>query len=646
MSDSHPSHAQSNSPLAVLGVALGALGVVYGDIGTSPLYAVREIFFGHAHLAHTTDNVLGVISIIFWALTLIVSFKYVAFVLRADNKGEGGVFALLSLLQKYDGKAVAVVGWLLLLAAGLLFGDGIITPAISVVSAVEGLTVVTSVFEPYVVPITLVILTGLFVIQSKGTHSIGKLFGPVILIWFACLAAIGVEQIAHAPHILWSLNPVYAMRFLVSFPVHTIFLVLGSVMLVVTGGEAMYADMGHFGRTPIRISWFLVAYPALVLNYLGQGAFLLTNPEFHEGNLFFSMIPNWALLPMVLLATGATVIASQALITGAFSLASQAVALNLFPYLKTIHTHHEHEGQIYVPFINWLLWVGCLALVVTFKTSSNLASAYGLAVSGVMLVTTLGMIGVARKHWNWPKWQALLLFVPLVLIDAVFVSSNSLKFFEGGYLPLVIGVAILGIMITWRWGYEKIQQGLSQQKGATMQDLVELRKKATTILPRTMVLISPYPVDEALDSVPMANQVMVDRLAAMPQHILFLYIKNEKTPRVSARKRYEVYTFFKEKRSTIQSVVARFGFMENPDIGEMMRDLDELDAVLVTHNPKTWVFHELRGLMLPAASKNTWTYLRRLFFKFLYQNTDRLEETYGLDEHMRLSLHYVPLRLE
>ncbi len=342
-SDSHSGHSGKNKLMLL---ALGALGVVYGDIGTSPLYAIKEIFFGHALTHHTNADIFGVISLVFWSLTLVVAFKYVFLVLRADSDGEGGVFALYSLIGQLNKKTYAAIITLLVIAAGLLYGDGIITPAISVISAVEGLSFITKTFDPYIVPITVAILTGLFFIQSKGTAKVGAIFGPIMLIWFGAIAILGGKEVIQTPAILASLNPLYAFQFLTSHNIHTIFMVLGSVMLVITGGEAMYADMGHFGRLPIRISWYVITFPALILSYLGQGAYMLSGKEVIGENLFFSLVPHQFLIPMVILATLATVIASQALISGAFSLTAQAISLGLFPYLPMQHTHEEHEGQV------------------------------------------------------------------------------------------------------------------------------------------------------------------------------------------------------------------------------------------------------------------------------------------------------------
>ena len=429
----------SKSHLRNGALTLTALGVVFGDIGTSPLYALNEIFFAHGRVPPTEANIIGCLSLVIWALASIVAFKYLVFVLQADNDGEGGVFALYALLHEHRRRGLHFILLMIVLAAGLLFGDGIITPAISVLSSVEGLAVVTPSLEPFIVPITILILTLLFMVQRHGTDKVGSIFGPVTLIWFIAIAILGAVQLVHYPRILLAFNPLPGILFLKARGWHAAMLVLGGVMLVVTGGEALYADMGHFGRGPIRLSWFAVVFPALLLNYLGQGAYLLRGGAVVADNLFYSMVPKPLLFPMILLAAAATVIASQALISGVFSLFAQATALGLFPRLNVVHTHEERSGQIYSPFVNWALFLGCVLLVLGFTKSMALASAYGLAVSGNMLVTSLSMIAVAHLCWKWNAVRALSLFGWFVLVDATFLSANSLKLIDGGYIPLTIG---------------------------------------------------------------------------------------------------------------------------------------------------------------------------------------------------------------
>ena len=466
----------------VLALALGAVGVVYGDIGTSPLYAVNEIFFGHGHVAPLPGGARGCISLVVWALIVVVALKYVLFVLRADNDGEGGVFALYGLLHRYKEKGLRYLLFALMLAAGLLFGDGVITPAISVLSAVEGLDVVTPMFEHAIVPITIVILTGLFSIRFRGTETVGRVFGPILIVWFLTIAGIGALQISRHPQILEALNPYWGALFLLRGGVRVSLLVLGSVMLTVTGGEALYADMGHFGKGPIRVGWFGLVFPALLLNYLGQGAFIASSAPVVGQNLFYSTVPRAFVLPMVVLSTLATIIASQALISGAFSLASQGVGLGLFPRLRVVHTHHAHEGQIYVPFVNWSLCAGCILLVVTFGSSSALASAYGLAVSGVMVATSLAMVPLAWLTWRWSRLLATLLFGSFAACDGAFLLANSLKFLEGGFVPLTLGLALFVVMITWRWGRKATFAAYSSKHTMAMSELIARKKGEHDVL--------------------------------------------------------------------------------------------------------------------------------------------------------------------
>ena len=437
--------------LAVL--TLGALGIVYGDIGTSPLYALRECFHGPHGIAPTSDNVLGVLSLIFWSLTLIVSIKYLIFVMRADNGGEGGILALMALVSRQDDAArrsrtrLIALG---LFGAALLYGDGMITPAISVLGAVEGLTIATTVFEPYVVAITVAILIGLFMIQSRGTGQVGAMFGPIMIVWFVTIAVMGVSWILINPHVFSALNPVNGAAFFFRNGSHG-FIVLGSVFLVVTGGEALYADMGHFGRQPIRLAWFGLAFPALVLNYLGQGAMLLEHPE-AASSPFYLMAPAWALYPLVVLATMAAVIASQALISGVFSMTHQAIQLGYCPRMAIEHTSASQRGQIYIPQVNWLLMVATVGLVLGFRSSSALAAAYGIAVSSTMVITTMLTYLVARGSWGVSRWTAGALAGVFLMIELAFLAANATKVAQGGWFPLVVGVLLYIALSTWKQG--------------------------------------------------------------------------------------------------------------------------------------------------------------------------------------------------
>ena len=448
------------SSLAAL--TLGAIGVVYGDIGTSVLYAMKEVF-GSGHVEFTPDNIYGILSIFFWTLTVIVSIKYVALVLRADNHGEGGLVAMLALAsmavkdRPVLRHRMLIVG---IFGTCLFYGDGVITPAISVLSAVEGLEVVSPAFKKYVIPLTIIILFGLFAVQKRGTSGIGKFFGPITVVWFAAIAALGLYHIASHPEIMWALSPHYAVQFIINEPTVT-FLILGAVVLCVTGGEALYADMGHFGKKPIRLAWFTVVMPSLTLNYFGQGALLLSEPE-AVANPFFNMAPDWLLVPLVGLATAATVIASQALISGAFSVTKQVVQLGFLPRLQVLHTSVKDTGQIYIPFVNWGLFAVIVLAVMMFKSSSNLAAAYGIAVCTDMLITTVLTFFVIHYGWKYPFWWCLAATSFFFAVDFVFWASNLLKLFEGGWFPLLIASVIMMLMLTWRDGrsilYEKRQE--------------------------------------------------------------------------------------------------------------------------------------------------------------------------------------------
>ncbi len=643
------SHQPNAGRLALFAAAFGALGVVYGDIGTSPLYAINEIFFGHHRLEQTHDHIVGLISVVLWALISVVALKYVTFVLRADNDGEGGVFALLALIRTKKAKITALYGTVLLFAAGLLFGDGIITPAISVLSAIEGLKVATPTFEPYVIPITISILTGLFMIQKKGTATIGKFFGPVILVWFTALALLGLRQIASEPAVLQAFNPIMAIKFIMHTHPVDLLKTLGSVMLVITGGEALYADLGHFGRQPIRLSWFSVVLPCLALNYLGQGAFLLSGQEVVGNNLFFSLVPSMLIYPMVILATMATVIASQALISGVFSLASQGIALGFLPRLRITQTSEHYAGQIYLGAINWALYVGCIVLVLTFKSSANLASAYGLAVSIDMLITSIAMILVSRLLWKWHLGKALALFIPFAIVDSIFLSANSLKLFSGGWVPLTIGLTMFYMMATWSWGKAHARRVFASNRKTTIQEFHKKRTKQAEKVHGNVLVLSEYIPSKPSEVMPALVDMYTRKFHTLPKQLVMLSIDQTKRPYVEDSERYTVTVFEKmgaKGMSTI-SVKARFGFNETPDVEAAIQYIAERDDLTPNDKLEDWIVYAGREHMISQRkSANMFTRLRTSLYAFMVRNSSPRYDYFGLGEDKRLTVELVGVRVK
>lgn len=478
--DTAPSTAQPSAHVhgSLAALTLGALGVVYGDIGTSPLYSLAECFGPHGVQATEQANVFGVLSLFFWSLTLVVTFKYVTILMRADNHGEGGIMALLSLVpetqRRLVGKNIGWVTMLVLVGAALLFGDGVITPAISVLSAVEGLKLVNEDLGQWVVTITTVILLGLFAIQKGGTGPLGKLFGPIMLVWFAVLGALGLYHLVQEPRILAAISPHYGLAFFLHHKLHA-FALLGSVVLCVTGGEALYADMGHFGKSPIRVAWGGMVFPSLLLNYFGQGALLLRHPDL-SGAPFYSMVSSpTARIPLVLLATAATIIASQALISAVFSLTHQAMRMGYFPRVAVRHTSHEMEGQIYVASMNWALAAACILLVLVLRESTKLAAAYGLAVSGTMAITSVILFSVTRNTWKWPAWRSWALLLLFLSFDLPFLGATCLKFFDGGWIPLLMGALVLAVMVLWTVGRNLLRENYQSRQLSDAQWIAQLQ---------------------------------------------------------------------------------------------------------------------------------------------------------------------------
>ena len=600
-------HAKVNARLMQL--SLAALGVVFGDIATSPIYAIRECFHGEYGIAVSHANVLGILSLMFWALVMIVSLKYLVFVFRADNHGEGGVIALTALLRGQSapsksrrGLGVIALG---LFAACLLYGDGMITPAISVLSAVEGIGIIAPLFSAYVIPLTIVILCGLFLIQRHGTAKVGGLFGPVILIWLCFLALTGAVQVARTPQVLSAVFPWYAFRFLVFNKMHG-FVVLGAVFLVVTGTEALYADMGHFGTRPIRLTWFALVFPALVLNYFGQGALLLVRPEVSH-HPFYAMVPSWAVVPTVLLATLATIIASQAVITGAFSLTRQAIQLGYLPRMNIRHTSAVQIGQIYVAPVNWMLMVCTIALVIGFQSSSKLAAAYGVAVTSTMLITTVLFFIVARKRWNWPLLWAAPLTGLFFLVDVPFFGANISKIFHGAWFPLVIGAAFFTMMLTWAKGRRILAEQLRRIMAPIHQFIVDLASHPPAKIEGDAIFLTgnPYATPVALAKNVRHNRVVHSRT-------VLLHFRVEDVPRVPNLEK--IHT--EKLGGGFHRLEVRYGFMEFlqlEDVFTLARG-QGLDLNLETAN----FFIGRESLVI--AEKSTMSRWRASLFLFMSRN--------------------------
>ncbi len=561
----HPHTAEPRGRyLAIL--SLTALGIVYGDIGTSPLYAMRECFHGPHAIEATPANIFGVLSLIFWALVLVISVKYGVFVLRADNRGEGGILALTALatpikiVSKKERRWLVVLG---IFGAALLYGDGIITPAISVLGAVEGLNVATPLFAPYVVPAAAVIIVGLFLIQSRGTAKVGRLFGPVMLAWFFVIAALGVRQMARHPSVVGAFNPLHGLDFFLRNGWHG-FLVLGTVFLVVTGGEALYADMGHFGKRPIRIVWYAVVLPALLLNYLGQGALLIENPAAAE-NPFYRLAPEWALYPLIVLATCAAIIASQALISGAYSLTMQAIQLGFTPRLKIEHTSSTEMGQIYIPGLNWALMFGCIAIVVGFGSSSNLAAAYGVAVTATMVITTILLGVVERDRWGWRPPLAIAVTGFFLVIDLAFFGANVIKIPAGGWFPLVVGALIFLLMTTWKKGRRILAERLLARAHPIEDFLHDVARKHPVRVPGTAVFMNGTAA-----GTPPALIHNLEHNKVLHERVVLLTVKTRQTPHVEPEDRVKVQALGHE----FYRVIINYGFMEDPDVPGVLAEVE------------------------------------------------------------------------
>ncbi len=560
--EAHADHSHTKAGTAAL--ALGALGVVYGDIGTSPLYSFKEAFTEKSHtMTVDTINVYGICSLAFWALVIIISVKYLLLVMRADNKGEGGILALTALVMPKRGSNATKAGLLVSLGVfgtALLYGDGIITPAISVLSAVEGLEEVSPSFASWVLPIAIIILLGLFMVQSRGTGTVGKVFGPIMMVWFATLALLGLSKIIPEPGIISSVNPVYAFRYF-THESGKAFLSLGSIFLVVTGGEALYADMGHFGRRPITIGWYAMVLPSLLLNYWGQGAFLLANPEDIE-SVFFRMAPDQLLIPIVLLATCATVIASQALISGVFSLTAQAVQLDYLPRIQIRHPSQSHSGQIYVPLVNWGLMIACIGLVLGFRTSSNLAAAYGIAVTMTMAITTLIFFKVLTDRWSWSRFRAFAICIPLFVIELGFLGANIIKIPHGGWFALAVGIILMVQMQTWRRGRILVAERIHRGE-RPIEEVLDETEDVKRVSGTAVFLFKD------LGKAPPALVNNLKHNKVLHKCTLIVAIETAEEPRVAPEDRAHIT----KVAPGVFQVQITFGFMDEPDVPAVLSKL-------------------------------------------------------------------------
>ena len=593
-------------------LVIGALGVVYGDIGTSPLYALRECFHESHRLAVTADNVLGILSLIFWSLLIVVTVKYLLFVLRADNDGEGGVLALMALSQRslsaHPSRGLGMLVILGLVGVAFLYSDGMITPAISVLSAVEGLSIGTNAFDPYIRPITIVILTALFLIQRRGSGSIGAVFGPIMLLWFVTMGLLGLASLLRTPEILQAVSPVYGAAFL-THHADLGFMVLGSVFLVLTGAEALYADLGHFGRGPIRLGWFSVALPALLLQYFGQGALLLRDAG-ALSNPFYHLAPGWLLFPLIGLATVATVIASQAMLSGAFSISLQAVQLGYLPPLRITHTSAAQRGQTYVGMLNWVMFAGTVALVLAFGSSSNLAAAYGLAVSGSMVITTLLMYHVVRRVWKWTVPLSGLVIGGLLFLDLVFFLANVRKLPHGGWVPVVLSLGIFTIMSTWARGRAIVAEHIRAQFPPLERFLTETAATVQCRVPGRAVFMTQYP-----DVTPPAFLQNVRHNKVLNEEVYFLTVVIEKVPFVTRGTSIEITPMEKN----IARIIARCGFMESPDIRRILKRC-AAHGYDIPLQDTSFFLSRLGFLATPKPGMALW---RERIFVFLSRNTQR-----------------------
>ncbi len=623
--DAHVAHFPSSLPLSIKpknsSLALAALGIIYGDIGTSPLYAVKECFHGLHAMALSEANVLGVLSLIFWSLTMVVSVKYVTFIMSANNRGEGGIFALLALLgssKTKHGKARTLLATCAIFGAALLYGDGIITPAISVLSAVEGLNVATEAATRFVLPITCTVLFSLFMVQKHGTATIGKVFGPVMVIWFLAIASLGLTQIIENPDVIAAVNPMHAVRFFITNRMHGM-VVLGSVVLCITGGEALYADMGHFGRHPIQLSWYAMVMPALILNYFGQGALLLANPD-AAANPFYGMVPNALLYPMVALATMASVIASQAMISGIYSLTQQAIQLGFSPRMRIVHTSEQTMGQIYMPGVNMAVMVGCLAVVLTFQESSRLAAAYGIAVTATMAITSLLYFAVLHWRWRWPLWKSLTMLIVFLCFDIAFLGANLLKVIDGGWFTLLLAFALLLSMVTWRDGRAIMAAKLAAAAIPIAKFLDDMQLKAPHRVPGTAVFMAVSPT-----GTPTALLHHYEHNKVLHTSVIILSIVSAETPVVETTDRVDIFPL----GNGFHRLIAHYGFMETPSVPEIARCATERGLRMPIDNTTFYLGRET----IVAGRKGGMVRLRKHLFALMSRNAWNAVSFFGIPLH-------------
>jgi KUP system potassium uptake protein len=616
-----PHHAGHRTSLAAL--ALAALGVVFGDIGTSPLYTLRECMHAAGGAKAGVDDLFGILSLMFWALVMVVTVKYLTFVMRAHHGGEGGIFALLAIVPErfrtHAAQSGKITGMALLavIGASLLYGDGVITPAISVLSAVEGLAVASPRLSPLVLPITCAILIALFSIQRLGTGSVGKLFGPVMVIWFATMAVLGIHHLVQAPQILTALSPHHGAAFFVRHGLHGM-LILGSVVLAVTGGEALYADMGHFGIRPIRLTWTFFVLPALVLGYLGQGALILRHPEAVESP-FYSMVPTGlATYLLVVLSSAATVIASQALISGAFSLTRQAMLLGYLPRVTIKHTAYHTEGQIYIPEVNNMLAIGCLALVLTFRESVRLAAAYGIAVTGTMAITSILYYIVVRHSWGWSKWKAGALLALFLTFDIPFLVANLFKFFEGGYVPMLIGAALIAGMLIWSRGRTALMERYKSQFSSLEKARPSIERSLCSRVPGSAVFIAP-----SAEHVPPVLMHHVERTCSLHDTVVLLTVQEMPTAEVASESRYSLTA----QGDGFYKLIVSFGYMEEPLLLPVLRAVAEAEVIPFDPDSATYyIGHET----IVASNEGSISRIPEAIFSYLSRNAVHEERRYGM----------------